>query len=117
MSGGVFWITVIVGGVVIILVFDVFGRFITSLIVTCRLKRGIIIKDACVGKCPPGQQCVALTTRPYFGFGTQAATCGCVPVGAGGTPTTPPPGGVAGSGGAGTGSGGSGGGGSAADGD
>ncbi|WP_284485973.1 hypothetical protein [Sedimentitalea xiamensis] len=92
MSNGLIIVVVVIAGVVIFLIFDAFGRWIASLGGACVLKKSMILKDACVGGCLPGQRCVALTTRPYFLFGTQAATCGCVPVGTGGTPVTPPPG-------------------------
>jgi hypothetical protein len=53
----------------------------------CRLVVNNVLPDECRGTCPPGQTCVATTTRPYgpWGWlGTQAATCGCTPVAAGG---------------------------------
>jgi hypothetical protein len=90
MPDGFIIIVVVVAGVVIFLVFDAFGRWMASLGGACILQRSILLRDACVGGCLPGQRCVALTTKPYFLFGTQAATCGCVPVGTGGTPVTPP---------------------------
>ena len=88
---------IVVGGiliVVVILVFDAAGRFIASQTPGCRLHKSILLQDACVGGCPPGTRCVALTTRPYFYFGTQAASCGCAAASAGGTSVSPPPGGV-----------------------
>ena len=56
----------------------------------CALHRGLILPDACVGKCPPGRRCVAFVTRRHWLFGRQAAGCGCVEARFGGSPVAPP---------------------------
>lgn len=57
--------------------------------VRCRLKPMWVVKDYCTGTCPPGEDCVATSTRPYgpFGWFTQAAACTCVPTATGGAGT------------------------------
>lgn len=44
----------------------------------CGLHKALILRDTCVGRCPPGQRCGALETRPYLFGGRQAAACGCM---------------------------------------
>ena len=41
----------------------------------CALDRQILLPDSCAGNCEPGSFCLALTTRPYGIFLTQAASC------------------------------------------
>ena len=43
----------------------------------CKLLNPNWGKDYCKGKCPPGTSCKTATTKSYWKWGTQAATCGC----------------------------------------
>lgn len=43
----------------------------------CALHRALILRDTCQGRCPPGRDCRALSTRRHWLFGRQDAACGC----------------------------------------
>ncbi|MEM7411959.1 MAG: hypothetical protein AAF430_17145 [Myxococcota bacterium] len=59
---------------VIVIVVDIVVRP-TPVAGTCALDRQLLLPDACAGNCEPGDDCLALTTRPYLGFLVQAASC------------------------------------------
>jgi hypothetical protein len=72
-----FIIGVIVGAAVATVV-AVLGTRSGSSSGPCRLQKRAILPDRCVGGCTaPGQRCIALSTRSYALFGSQAASCGC----------------------------------------
>lgn len=56
--------------------FDMIGRRVLAR-GECGLHRALILRDSCLGRCPPGQRCAAMETRPYWLGGRQAAACGC----------------------------------------
>ena len=60
-------ILVVLGLIVLaLLVLDSFRRWFASLAALCRLQTPTLMKDTCVGSCPPGSSCTILITRPYF---------------------------------------------------
>jgi hypothetical protein len=49
---------------------------------TCSLQKRKLIKDKCIGSCPPGETCINTGDRPYGPWGllgTQPAICNCAP--------------------------------------
>ena len=104
MDGGLITVTISIGLVVIIIVVSILAfrswqrNLAAAALLPCALMRDSIFPDLCVGTCPPGQGCGAVTTRAYLIFFTQHATCACA---VGVTPVVTPPGGPGGGGGTG----------------
>ena len=78
-------VIIVIGGVVVIgLILDAVQRNVRASQAVarneCVLVTAVVLQDVCAGRCPAGQNCVAIRRRPYgprFFGAEQDAECDC----------------------------------------